>query len=495
MEMILESYQVVVNKTFTGRDYERDRFYKIDQLNEACILVVYGRRRVGKTELLEQSFCHRGLLKFEGIEKGDTDKQMFTVLSALAKYTGEPHLANLKFNSWLPIFELIAKFVAKGEWTVYFEEVQWLAEYKDEFISELKHAWDNQFRRNAKLRLILCGSSPSFMINKVLQSKALYNRSMHEIPLQEFNLAELQAFLPKRSMREIMDAYLTVGGMPEYLKRIKTAPSLFLGICENSFTRGGYFTNESDRIFVSSMADNRHYRQIVACLGTHRYVTRDELAQHIGMQSGGQLTSLLKDLIICGFIERYTPYNQKPNSILSRYCIKDAYLMFYFKFIEPIKSEILNGDFNNQPTIALDITSYHKWLGFGFERFCRRNHRMIASILGFSAVRYISGVFFNRRTSNADPGFQIDLVFQRADNVMTICEVRYLQDKADTELIESFERKLKLFEIPEKYSIQKVLITTEGATDALIGRAYFDRIITLSEISSMLAVTPNNREI
>ncbi len=409
---------------------------------------------------------------------------MKQVLMQWAKYTGDPLIANLDFHSWVQVFELIAREVRKGSWTIYFEEVQWLANYQNHFISELKYVWDNYFRYNDALRLILCGSSPSFMINQVLHSKALYNRSMYEIPLQPFTLHETALFFKKRSQREIMDAYLTIGGIPEYLKRIKSEPSLFIGICKNAFKRGGYFTNEYKRIFISSLSGNKHYKLIIEYLSKVRFTTRDEISKHLNIKSGGQLTELLNDLILCGFMKKYVPYHLKPNSMLTRYVIRDNYLNFYFKFIAPLQESIEQGDYNGSETSAIDTSSYFKWLGFSFERFCRDNHKLIATILGFPGIRYRHGAFYSRRTNQQSPGYQIDLLFDRADKVLSVCEIRYIQGKVGISVIEEFERKLALLPTNKHISIQKVLITTEGAADNLIGRAYFDRVITLEAFFS-----------
>jgi hypothetical protein len=215
-------------------------------------------------------------------------------------------------------------------------------------------------------------------------------------------------------------------------------------------------------------------------------MTRQAIASALKIKSGGQLTDLLNDLVTCGFIAQYNSYHQKPEGQLTRYCIQDRYLDFYFKFIAPIRSNILQGLYNENPIQALELFRYQKWLGFAFERYCRENHRIIAKILGFSGVNYRHGVFFNRNTDKIDSGFQIDLVFDRADNVITLCEIKYLQRKVGVEVIQDFEQKLLLMSSSDKKSnkstIQKVLISTEGPNDNLIARAYFDRFITLADI-------------
>ena len=388
----------------------------------------------------------------------------------------------MQFDTWLELLDFIADKLHEGEWTLYFEEVQWLAEYQDEFVADLKYVWDNNFRHNPKLLLVLCGSSPSFMINHVVHSKALYNRSTYELHLQEFTLAETKEFLNKRSHREIMDAYLTIGGVPEYLKRLNKYSSIQLGLCELSFKQQSFFSQEHLRIFISSFADNIHYREIINYLSHIKFASRKEIEAHLKIKGGGKLTDILTDLELCGFIEKYAPYSASDKSKLIRYCIADNYLRFYCKFIKPIEVQIEHGDFNDNPINALPKESYSKWLGYAFERFCRKNHRLIAKIIGFSAVQYKSGVYFNRVTEQKEKGFQVDLIFERADHVLTICEVRYWQSKVGVEVIDEFENKLKLIKPRNDLTIEKVLIAAQGVTPSLQDRVYFDHIITLEDI-------------
>ncbi len=276
-----------------------------------------------------------------------------------------------------------------------------------------------------------------------------------------------------------MDAYLSVGGIPEYLKRIKKYSSIQIGLCELSFKQDSYLSKEHDKIFISSFASSIHYRAIINYLTQKKFATRKDIETHLKITGGGKLTDILRDLELCGFIENYIPYQADEGSKLNRYCIADNYLRFYFKFIHPIAKQIENGDFNEAPVSALNKESYQKWLGFAFERFCRKNHRIIAKILGFSAVRYRNGVFFNRKTDHQEKGFQIDLVFDRADHVLTICEIKYLQGKVGAEVIDEFEKKLQF--IHHKKTIEKILVAANGASESLIARTYFDHIITLDD--------------
>ncbi|MCX6989597.1 MAG: ATP-binding protein [Chlamydiae bacterium] len=474
------------NIRFIGREEEINYIEDATKTGEAGILVVYGRRRIGKTELIEHVLQGRNLLKLEGVEDGDTEAQMVRVLYQLSKALGDKDITRMQFGTWLELFDFIAEKISVGKWTLYLEEVQWLAEYKNELISDLKYVWDNSLRYNPELLLVLCGSSPSFMQNQVVHSKALYNRSMYELNLREFSLKEAKELLENRSSQEVMDAYLTVGGIPEYLKRIKKHSSIQIGICEESFKKDSYFSNEKKRIFISSFATNVHYQEIIDYLSQVKFSSKKDLEKVLHIQAGGTLTSVLRDLELCGFIERYLPYQADSNSSLVRYCIADSYLRFYFKFIHPVAERISQGDYNSAPLHALNKESYQSWLGLSFERFIRKHSQLIATIIGFSAVRYKSGSFFNRSTIKEQAGYQIDLLFDRADKVLTICEIKYTQGKTGTEVIEEFETKLRRLPDMKKKTIEKVLITASGATDALLARAYFDRIITLKDIFNRL---------
>lgn len=348
------NYQVIENRGFIGRTMEKARLAMIEQLPDPCILILYGRRRVGKTELIEQYFANRNLIKLEGLENEPETVQIQNMLYQLSRYLNDPYVAKLEFKTWVEVLDFIADKLTQDILTLYFDEVQWIANYEHHFISALKYVWDNRFRHHKNLKIILCGSAPSFMIQQVLHSKALYNRSTHEMRLNEFTLKEAQQFLKNRSEREVMTAYLTLGGIPEYLKQIRDSSSVLIGICYTSFVPNGYFTTEHKRIFISSMANNPHYKSIIEFLSQARFATRKQIRDKLKITSGGSLTEVLEDLELCGFIEKYVPYQVEKSSTLVRYCIRDAYLMFYFKFIKPIESNIDDGMFAQDPLSGLN---------------------------------------------------------------------------------------------------------------------------------------------
>lgn len=471
---------------FFGRKQEIQLIQSLADSREPQILTVYGRRRVGKTELIETALRHRNTIKLEGIQGLSAYEQRKRALKQLGRYLQDVDLERLQIDSWYDFFDLLVRRVVFTQPTVlYLEELQWLANYSADLIADLKYFWDNHLRHINGFFLILCGSSPSFMLNNVVNSAALHNRSQHNLHLQPFTLTEVKLYLGERySLLQIFDAHLTVGGIPEYLNYLKENTSVQLALCQNAFVKDAFFSKEYERIFISSLRNNPHYRKVISILANTRFATRAEILKKLGRQSGGDLSELLAELELCGFIESYAPYNNPSSKKLVRYQISDPYLQFYYKFIAPIERDISMQSFNANPVQALNTSQYDIWLGYQFERWCRSHHRIIAQLLGFSAVKYEHGSFFSRTVDKTAPGFQWDLVFDRRDRVVTLCEVKYLRTPATVKVANDFQKKLELF--PDTRlkgrAVERVLIAPLGASMELQNLGYFDRVITGEEL-------------
>jgi len=490
----MQSHLIRRNPEFVGRQREMAKLAAVRDSPEAGIVVVYGHRRIGKTELIEQCYREDFVWKFEGIQPDGRRRrslaterayQIANCLRRLARYRDEPAIAKVACGSWTELFELLDPVVRQRPMVLYFEEIQWLANYGSEFLAEMKPFWDDAWRHQPGLTVVLCGSAPSFIAGEIMADKALYARSLHEIHLRELSLVETSELLGL-GRREVIQAQLTVGGVPEYLKRLRNAPSVFLGLCEESFLPESFFSREQDRIFVSSLRWDPGYRGIVDYLSRQRYATRDQVRKAVGRGSGGTLTALLRDLRGCGFIEKYTPLHLGPDSLAARYCIADEYLRFYFKFVFPLIARIENGEFADDPTRALNLMSFRQSLGVSFERWCRKHSHLFARILGFSAVEYQCGAFFNRRTAELDQGFQIDLAYVRKDGRVLVCEIKHTDRVVGIEAAEAVAEKVARFRTAyprcRDRTFETVLITTASRQDALHLRGHFDHVVTFDDI-------------
>lgn len=488
-------HQIKVNKGFVGRKREWDRLSEINSSSKSEIVVVYGRRRVGKTELIEQFFKNHRVWKFEGIQPDSKIKknktkekeyQLSHCLEWLGKYLEREHeYSHVALRSWSQFFDLLLPHIKGSQIVLYFEEVQWLANYQDEFMAELKVFWDNHFRHIRKFRLVFSGSSPSFIVGQFLSGSAMYNRSEHLIHLMPFDFSETKLYLKRVKAREVMLATLCTGGVCEYLRQVKGKGSVFQNICRRSFVKDAFFLHEYHKIFVSNLSNNKHYINIIEFLSRVKFATRQEIARRVLKQesAGGELTKILIDLESCGFVEHYTPIQAPNNSMLSRYNLSDEYLQFFFKFIKPNINKIQKGVFEENPLRPLSKQQFSIVMGLNFERWCRKNEHLLAQKMNFGTVEYEVGPFFNRYTENESPGFQIDLMYIRKDHRIVLCEIKYYDGLVGSQIKAAVNEKLEKIRYLnpkyKNYTLETALITTEGAVSAL--HDYFDYIITLED--------------
>lgn len=467
-----------------------------DETNGSYISVIYGRRRVGKTRLVEETFKDAELFKFEGLEGQSTREQQRQFLARLSEISGKYEYKLIKTTKWADILILLSEYITDHfndkPVVVFFDEFQWIAAGNTKLVSSLKYVWDNYFTKKNRVHLILCGSVCSFIVKKVLKSKALYGRVNLEINLKPLFLPEIkQVFRPRRSLRDVVELYMVLGGIPKYLELVAPAASVRSNIEKLCFTPNGYLVNEFERIFASHFGTNQHYRRILMTLGKNNYASRDQLQKSSGISSGGRISEYLEDLVTAGFIDRYAPVD-KPNAVrINRYKIIDPYLLFYFRFIQPNIKKIQQGAIEPHFTQFVSDKEYDIWCELAFEFVCMQHSHLIAERLGFSSVRYEVGSWFNR-SSDKQSG-QIDLLYIRADRVIILCEVKFRNTKIGREIIEEIERKKQALFNPKRYTIETVLISASQVTEDLKDEKYFNRILSLEDIfEKESAVVPEN---
>ncbi|MCP4674573.1 MAG: hypothetical protein GY854_03465 [Deltaproteobacteria bacterium] len=401
----------------------------------------------------------------------------------MAGFFARPELRLLKADSWTTIFSILSDSLGKKPCVVFLDEFQWLASERTRLVSHLKYAWDNFFSRKNRVLLILCGSVSSFMVNRVLKSKALYGRVDQEIHLGPLRLEEIKkSFVSKRSIKELVELYMVVGGVPQYLKMADLSKSIYLNIDKLCFSPNGYLVNEFDRLFASHFGSNSHYRSILDSLARRGWANRNRLKKDCKLGSGGRISEYLSNLELAGFIESYASVD-RPHALRElRYRISDQYLMFYFKFIHRNRNRI--NRLEGMHTIAqfLPNKSLRVWRGLAFERICYLHHHRIAEKLGFKAVAYEFGSWFAKGEKNLKT--QVDLIFLRADNVITLCEIKFTDKKVGLEIVSDVERKIEVFPNPKDRTIEKVLITAAEPTGKLLNEGYFHAILTLEELFS-----------
>ena len=461
---------------FVGRTKELGQLRQLIQNNKSSIGVIYGRRRIGKSELIKKAFNQHSKLIFEGLENRPKQEQINSFVFQLRYQLGKEH-GDISIKSWKEAFILLYEELKQKPVHVILDEFQWMANYRNEIVSELKLVWDLYISKIEGITLILCGSIASFMIKKVIKSSALYGRADLIIHLKGFLLPETREILADKGTQEIIDAYMFLGGVPKYLDLIREKPSVRLAIEELAFTETGYLTDEFQRIFISHFGKKRGYRKIIHSLAKHPYgLFRKQISEESGVDLGGGLTGYLTDLESAGFISSSTPFNKNKNSKLLKYRLSDPYMRFYFSFIEPNLKRIKSGSTSSYFAQLTQKGAFNAWIGIAFENLCIEHAIKISEILGFSGIDYSFGPYFC--APGKDSGVQIDLLFDRNDKVITLCEMKYTLAPVGIGIIQDVERKVNLLRNKFKQkTIQKVLISLSPPTKDLIAMGYFFKVI------------------
>jgi uncharacterized protein len=472
---------------FIGRREELKRLGRFVDSSEPAIAAVFGRRRIGKSSLIRQALQGRDALFFDALEERPRREQiahfMFQLQQQLESSDSPRFPASVAPPaSWKEAFLVLFEAIKDRPRPVVFDELQWMANYRHELVSDLKYVWDGFFAKLPGQKLILCGSIASFMINKVIKSSALYGRVDAQIRLTGFSLAETRALLKGRGVDEILHAQMVTAGVPKYLRLLSEYPSVQLAIQDLAFTPNGYLTTEYERIFTSHFGKKPHFAKLVRALAEHPLgLYREGLARSAGVTLGGQLSQHLRDLESAGFINVVTPFNKSDESRHIKYFLNDAYLRFYFSFIRPSLRKIRTRKSTNLFNSISTSGAYHAWLGRSFEYLCLQHADVIAAELGFSGIDFTVGPYF-APARGGSAAVQVDLLFDRADDVITVCEMKCSRHPPGIEVIDAMEKKLGLIaHVAGRKTLQPVLIVRGRVSQELTAAGYFYRIIDASE--------------
>ena len=458
---------------FVGRKQELSDLTELYNSRESKLVVLYGRRRIGKSCLIDYFMRDKKHLRFEGLEQGRTKAQLAQFMQDLSKQTNDKLLKHVKPDSWELIFDYLTEFFSQSKETyiLFLDEFQWLAANQTKLVSILKKYWD-QYWSKQNVMLILCGSVCSYMTKRVISSKALYGRINWEINLQPLNAAEANQLLDeKRNVDEVFRYLQIMGGIPKYLKEINTRKSFDQNINNLLFTKSGALVNDYSKIFYSQFKEYKTYENIVRYLKDQPR-NLDDIAKKLKVASGGGVKVYLENLESASFVTSYIPYNKNSNSKLKKYKLSDEYLRFYLKYVEPhlhlIKTNSTRDLFGQ-----LVKPAWSSWLGFSFENFCLKNAMHLAKIMGFDNHVIQWGPYFQRD----DKGFQIDLLYRRNDKVITLCEIKYYEKEIPLSVVHEVKTKCDLIEIPKGYTLETALISKLGPVAALRELDFFHHYV------------------
>jgi uncharacterized protein len=408
-----------------GRFKEKEALLKALHSTQPEMVAVIGRRRVGKTFLIHSVYADNMDFQISGIPDA-TLKEQLKNFTFLLKKTFGTLVANEKPTSWLDAFQqLILCLETKTgdeKQVVFFDELPWLATRRSDFLKGLSFFW-NSWASQRNIVVVICGSSASWMIQKVVEHKGgLHNRLTKRIHLLPFNLFETEAFLNSRNINfnryQIVELYMAIGGIPHYLNEVEGGLSAAQNIEQICFLPTGLLNNEFSRLYPALFenADN-HIAIIKALAEKWQGLPRNEIITLSKLTDGGNITRCLDELIISGFVSTYFPFGKKKKEMLYR--LTDEYSLFYIQFIE---SKVGKG--NNMWLELSQTTDYKSWSGYAFESLCLKHVPQIKKALGISGIYAETSSFYQKGTATT-AGIQIDLLIDRKDNVINIFELKF----------------------------------------------------------------------
>lgn len=450
-------------------------------------VAVYGRRRVGKTFLVREAFDYKFTFQHAGLAKSTMRKQFIAWKSSLAD---AGHKVGATPKSWIEAFDMLKDLIrnsTESKKVIFIDEMPWMDTKRSDFIPALEHFWNGWASGRKDVLLIICGSATSWIINKVIKNHGgLHNRVTYKVHLKQFTLNECQQYADNLKLgmtqRQILECYMVMGGVPFYWSFINRRFGLAQNIDSIFFDEDAALKGEFDELYSSLFREPESYITIVTTLGTKKAgMTREELSREGNLPENGRLTQALEDLEYCGFIRKYRQFGKKVKGTI--YQLTDFYTLFYFKYIQ--KNERGDKQFWSK---SLNTPMHSTWCGLAFERVCLLHVDQIKSALSIGGVQSseASWVSTQNRTDDASiRGAQIDLLIDRNDDVIDICEMKYYAGEFvmdETEANRIANRILRLREeTGTDKAIHAVLVTTKG----LKRNAYSDviqAVVTMADL-------------
>lgn len=417
-----------------GRREELAILDKSYRSNEAELLAVYGRRRVGKTHLVNNFFKEKGIY-FE--LTGTKDARMHEQIINFSNEFSRVFLKNEKTafpKNWTEALNQLKVEIEKvgkdKKIILFFDELPWLASQKSGFLPALENFWNKFASRDKRIITIICGSAASWMIKNVIFGKGgLHNRVTRRIRLLPFTLSETEEFLKTRNVeldrKQIIELYMVTGGVPQYLKNAErgmSAAHIINGAC---FNKDGALFDEFKRLY-SSLFNNyeNHVNIIKALANALRGLTKNELLKRAGLISGGASSNVIKELEEAGFVTYVPAFNKR--KVSGRYILIDQYSLFYLTWIEKANIMSFEGGSSDYWMKMGASRNWETWAGYAFENICFKHLTNIKSALGLAGVNTVvsSWSYIPPKSSN-NSGAQIDMLIDRADNCINLCEMKY----------------------------------------------------------------------
>ena len=447
-----------------GRKLEQAKLQACMESERSEFVVVYGRRRIGKTFLVRRFFKDNYAFSFVGKHEMRREQQLAEFAKELMCYSHSTFVPQLK--NWTEAFDalqrLLETYNIPGKKVVFFDEMPWMDTPKSDFVSALENFWNGWANMRDDIVLVACGSAISWMVDKLLHNQGgLFNRITQKIYLRPFKLSEMEQYLDEKhfgwNRYQIAQCYMILGGIPFYLTLLNPKLSLLSNIDELFFADAhAMLRTEYNELYSTLFKRPDNYLAVIRMLTERKEgFTRKEISEKTKL-GGAALSKILSDLEQCDFIFSYARYGNAKNNAIYR--IKDFYTLFYYKYVNGIdtKDSLRWTHLSSTPQVS-------SWQGFSFELLCLLHLDEIKKALGIDRILNDASAW---RSRQPEQNTQIDLVIERADHNINLCEMKFSSGMYAID--KGYEQKLRermsifLAETMTRCSTRITLVTTYG---------------------------------
>ncbi len=473
-------------KPFVGREKELERLEDLSRSGRACIAVIKGRRRIGKSRLVEEFGRGKVFLSFSGqapVKKVTAQVQRDGFARQLAALF---HLPPFTFTDWTDGFAHLTRCLTEKPTVILFDEISWMASKDPTFVPKLKVWWDLVLQNHPSVVFILCGSISTWIDKNIINSTALFGRVSLYLELTELSLPQCRDFLHLKGFKgsdlDLFKILCVTGGVPWYLEQIQTDKSAEENIRRLCFEKEGLLVHEFERIFNDLFSSRGEiYKKIIKALG-QGMKDRATLQKVTAYSPSGTLTHHLKALEICGFVSKHPDWSLKTGKLgkSTLYRLSDNYLRFYTHYIEPNLAKIEQGSFSEVPLSSLP--GWEPMIGFQLENLLLKNRSLVYKALGIHPQDILFDNPYVQKASGRRKGCQIDYLLQMQSNTLFVCEIKMRRRELGLEVIDAMKTKIASFDFPKGFGIAPVLFHLGLVSDALLNSRYFYRIIDVADL-------------
>jgi AAA+ ATPase superfamily predicted ATPase len=492
-----------------GRTKEQEILLRCASSENSEFIAIYGRRRVGKTYLIKELFGDSFTFYATGIltERSGMDVQLNNFNDEIVNYGGaDLTRAKTWRDAFINLNKLIERAKGGGKKIVFLDEVPWMATTNSDFLSALDYFWNRWASSRHDVLLIICGSATSWIIDKIIDNRGgLHNRLTRQIPLSPFTLNECEEYYQQAGIvmtrHQIAEAYMIFGGIPYYMSLMDSRYDFFQNVDLLYFNENAPLRNEYNNLYSSLFRDERNHVLVVEALASKGIgMTRKDIILATGLANGGSFTRILRQLEQSGFIRAYLAFGNKERDKL--YQLVDAFTLFHLRFNKRRKQQ--TEDF----WIKYSVTSAHSaWSGYAFEKVCLLHLPQIKRKLGIEGVLTSAYSWRSRdpasggsqqskgrsaprapggaSAAKSKQGAQIDLVIDRNDNVVNLCEVKFLRDEYEIDKEESAKLRNRRSAFESETKTRKAVRTTIVTTFGLKRTTYaaeYNSVVLLDDL-------------